>query len=176
RDKYEVVIYDSTMATPSGDNVVVMQYMTANHFGSSTVGIQDPTRAIAIQVSFNGALANGAAPIVPGRAVKYVTVDPTGIADERRLATGRGRTSLFPNPVRGTAVLRFTTSRAGGAGVQVFDRTGRMVSRLLDPGAGTLKSGDHEVKWDARGLAPGVYFMHVTTPGQSETVKAVVAR
>ncbi|UCG43500.1 MAG: M28 family peptidase, partial [candidate division WOR-3 bacterium] len=66
RDKYEVVIYDSTMAAPSGDNVVVMQYMTANRFGSSTVGIQDPTRAIAIQVVLNGDWTRGASPIEPG--------------------------------------------------------------------------------------------------------------
>ncbi len=176
RDKYEVVIYDSTLAAPSGDNVIVMQYMTANYFGSSTVGIQDPTREIAIQALLDGVWAHGAAPITPGRAVKYVTADPTGIAGERRLVTVSQGSSLFPNPVRGTATLKFATSRAGGAGVQVFDRTGRMVSQLLDTEAGTLKPGDHELKWDARGLAPGVYFMRVTTQGRSETVKAVVAR
>ncbi|MCX7733136.1 MAG: hypothetical protein N2248_08285, partial [candidate division WOR-3 bacterium] len=46
RDKFQVIIYDTTVATPTGDNVIILQFLTANGYTSSTVGIEDPTRQI----------------------------------------------------------------------------------------------------------------------------------
>ena len=79
RDKFEVIFYDTTVVTPTADNVIVVQYKTAAGYSSSTVGLQDPTEAIGIQDLYNSALAHGAGPITPGRAIKYTTVPATAV-------------------------------------------------------------------------------------------------
>jgi len=155
KDKFEVLLYDTTVTTPTGDNAVVMQYRTANGFTSSTVGVEDPTQQIAIQCLYNGSLTKGAGPVVAGRAVKYVTVEPTGIAEmpkpERRLANSR--TTI----VRGTLRLvglghdPISENGNGSCPALLLDASGRKVMEL--------HAGDNDV----RGLAPGVYF--VTTKG-----------
>ena len=36
RDKFQMLVYDTTMANVTGNNDVVVQYMTANRYSSST--------------------------------------------------------------------------------------------------------------------------------------------
>jgi hypothetical protein len=60
-DKFEIIIYDQTIPTPTGDNQLIVQYLTANNYSSSTVGIQDPTQTIAIQCLFDGSYHHGSA-------------------------------------------------------------------------------------------------------------------
>ncbi|UCG43040.1 MAG: hypothetical protein JSU73_00030, partial [candidate division WOR-3 bacterium] len=179
RDKYEVVIYDSTMATPSGDNVVVMQYMTANHFGSSTVGIQDPTRAIAIQVVLNGDWTRGAAPIEPGRAVKYTTVDPTGVA-ESPLRPQAGQIALVPlgSPFLSSTSIRYSVRGSGTVELAVFDNAGRRVRDLV---SGRHTPGAYRVTWDGtddsgRSLASGVYWLRLADGEETASAKTVKMR
>jgi hypothetical protein len=179
RDKYEIVIYDSTMAAPSGDNVIVMQYMTANHFGSSTVGIQDPTREIAIQILLNGEWTRGAAPIEPGRATKYTTVDPTGVT-ENPLRPQAGRIAVVPlgNPFRSAASIQYTVLREGQVGLAVFDGTGRLVKGLV---SGRHAPGTYRVTWDGtddagRSLASGVYWLRLADDEEAVSVKTVKMR
>jgi hypothetical protein len=39
-----------------------------------------------------------------------------------------------------------------------------------------MPAGDHEVTWDAGGIASGVYFARLTTPEGSYTTKLVVMK
>jgi hypothetical protein len=172
RDKFEVVIYDTTVATPSGDNMFVMQYATAAGFSSSTVGIQDPTQAIAIQDLYDGTLAHGAAPIAAGRAVRYTTAPAVTVQEPAGLATlSAPRLTLDRNPVGASARIRFSLRNAAHVELGVFDRGGRRVANLV---SGPLPAGSATVTWDARHLAAGVYFVRLTTPDTNLSAKAVV--
>jgi len=174
RDKFKFIIYDSTMAAPDGNSVVAVQYMTANGFTNSTAGLQDPTQAIGIQVLYNGALAHGAAPIAAGRAIKYTTADPTGMADDaRRTTLDATRLSLGANPVSGIARVSFSLPAAGRVELTAFDRAGRRVAQLVST---TMPAGTHSVNWDSRRLAPGIYFLRLTTERGRASAKAVVSR
>jgi hypothetical protein len=87
----------------------------------------------------------------------------------------------FPNPVTSSAT--FALQWAGGgllrADCVVLDLAGRRVRRL-DPGAGF--AGSTTFAWDARDdagrrVTPGLYFLRVTSPLGSRTVRcAVVGR
>jgi hypothetical protein len=66
--------------------------------------------------------------------------------------------------VRTRAVIR---SVAGGA-AEVYDRSGRLVQTVA------LPEGAAGVVWDARALAPGVYFVRLA--GSARSAKAVVTR
>ena len=168
-DKFQVVLYDSTVSTPSGDNVFTVQYLTANNHGSATVGIQDQTQSVAIQYLFDGTYHRGAAELVPGMAVKYTTSPPTvGIEDEPAGASRLRRLALMPcapNPVRSHARLSFTLPVETRARLSVFDASGRKVRGLFDARA---KAGRYSVTWDGRDdsgreVARGVYLYRLET-------------
>ena len=173
-DKFQAVIYDTTLAAPSGNNAIVAQYMTANGVSGSTIGIEDPTRAIAIQDFFSGVFAHGAAPIVPGRAIKYVTIDPTGVVQEPRPSREPTRTSLQlqPSVVGAEALVRFSLSRAGPVQLRIFDEAGRTTGQGLE--LPEMKAGFHTWRWNARDLPGGVYFVRLATDDEMVTAKAVV--
>jgi hypothetical protein len=173
RDKFEVIVYDTTLAAPDGNSVIVAQYMTANGFGSSTVGMQDPTRAIGIQDFYNGTLTRGAAPIAPGRAIKYTTASPVGVSENAgRTTLDAARMTLNANPVSGVAQVRFSIKQAGSAELTAFDRAGRAAATLVKQ---SLKPGTYTVNWNTSQLSPGVYFIRLKTGNTDKTAKAVVA-
>ncbi|HET9952170.1 MAG TPA: T9SS type A sorting domain-containing protein, partial [Candidatus Eisenbacteria bacterium] len=72
------------------------------------------------------------------------------------------RATVSPNPFNPSTTLTFTTARAGGATVALFDIAGRLVRTLLDERA--LAPGVHEVRIEGRGergepLPSGIYFL-----------------
>jgi hypothetical protein len=179
RDKFEVIYYDTTVVTPSGDNVIVAQYMTAAGFNNSTVGIQDPTSAIAIQDLFNGTLTHGAAPIAAGRAIKYTTVSPLGVAEPASGAMANRLTlASLGNPSRGRVALSYNLPVAGVATLSVYDGAGRLVKQLA---SGPARVGTHRVVWDGtdalgRKVGAGVYLVRLVTSDKSVVTKSTVVR
>jgi hypothetical protein len=177
-DKYEIVLYDTTQAAADGNCEFTFQYLVATGLSSATVGEQDPTRAIAIQVLFDGSYHRGASTITAGRAIKYTTDEPrTGLAEETGVAgLGRARFSVRPTMFRGRASVRFGLARAGAVHLAVYDMTGRQVRELA---AQTLPAGTHAFAWDGRDdsgrrLAQGVYVVRLDAGGEKLGVKAVL--
>jgi hypothetical protein len=177
-DQFEIVIYDTTVHSRAGDNVIDMQYLAAAGFGSNTVGLQDPGLTIGIQCLFDGAYHRAAAPIGPGRCIRFTTDSAVvGVAD--RSAAGvqlRPGLALARNPFSRGALLRATTPEPG-ARVTVYDASGRAV-RVLAQGLG---SGVHELVWDGldqrgRSVANGVYLLRLDAGAGSVEQKAVLIR
>lgn len=132
-------------------------------------------------------------------------LDVTALDDNRIIAVGRGGTILksidgggacattsvgeenapmatmsepFPNPMRGSATVRFAVAMRGPVDVAVYDAAGRRV-RALETGVSA--AGRHEVTWDARddrghGVAAGLYFVRVRAGAASDSRRIVVAR
>jgi hypothetical protein len=175
RDKFELIIYDTTVVTPTGNNALVAQYMTANGYTSSTVGIEDPTRAIAIQDCYNGTLAHGAAPIAAGRAIKYTTITPSAIlepliSDPRPLTPSL---AVVPSPMRSLGTIMLDLSSAGPVDIGVYDGAGRRIRTIA--ASAMMKAGSYAFPMDARGLPGGVYFVRLSAGGARHTSKVVVA-
>jgi hypothetical protein len=151
---------------------LLVQYLTANGYGSNTVGIQDPTVSVAIQCRFDGSYHRGAAPLVAGCATKYTTAGPsTGVVEERRTPYASGITlRAYPNPFRSTVAL--SVNATGPASARIFDNTGRAVR--------TLKSNS-SLTWDGRDdsgrtVAPGIYFCRVASGTAEAQTKVVLSR
>ncbi len=151
-EKFEIIIYDQTIPTPTGDNVVIVQYLTANNYTSSTIGIQNPTQTIAIQCLFDGTYHRGTAPIAPGRAIKFTTVNPTAITEENRPNLPQFRLFASPNPAKGT--VRLTADLNTPAILNVYDQTGRLVRTITGNGSWLWNGKDENNQL----VAPGVYF------------------
>jgi hypothetical protein len=67
----------------------------------------------------------------------------------------------FPNPVTGVTDIRYSVGNTGPVSITVYDVKGRRVATLLDAARPTAGSG--VARFDARGLASGVYFVRMHT-------------
>lgn len=73
-------------------------------------------------------------------------------------ATPLSLASIAPNPVVSTTTVRFTLEREANVRLDVFDVSGRLVTRLAN---GTHTAGSHIARWDARGASAGVYVCRI---------------
>jgi hypothetical protein len=179
-DKFEVVIFDTTLAGPGGNNQIVVQYLTANGYRTTTAGIQDPTQVYGINCLYDDIYNLGTVPFRPGCAVKYTTIVPTVAIAEQPVAVGaRRRLALTAgSPFRGAGCVRFTLPQATPARLLVYDVNGRQVRVLFDKGKTPVKPGSYELRWDGRrqsgAIAPeGVYFYRLETGLGAVSGKAV---
>jgi hypothetical protein len=78
-----------------------------------------------------------------------------------------------PQPAGDQVRFRFDLPQPGATVFEVFDLFGR---RTSSPSRATWSAGSHEMAWDARGLAPGVYHARLEAQGRREVVRIVRAR
>ena len=83
---------------------------------------------------------------------------------------------VLANPARGSTRLALSLPAASHVDLEVYDITGRLVSRLL---SGKVTAGRHHMSWDGRDtlgrrVAPGAYIVRFNTPDRSESKKVVL--
>ena len=79
----------------------------------------------------------------------------------------------YPNPSKTVTTIPFDVSRTASVRLTVYDVLGRRAAVLVDA---EYAPGRHEVQFDARRLAGGVYFYRVRMGGFRATRKLVVVR
>ncbi len=82
-------------------------------------------------------------------------------------------TGNSPNPFNPATVIGFALPREMTVRLTVFDVRGRAVAVLTE---GSLPAGTHEVRWDARDQASGLYFYRLEAPGFQETRKMTILK
>jgi VWFA-related protein len=97
---------------------------------------------------------------------------------ERALGSGGTlqRDALYevtPNPVTGTALLRYRLTGDRHVILRVVDVMGNEVRRLVDE---TQRAADHVVRFDAASLSSGQYFVILTTGKVNDVQTLVVTR
>jgi hypothetical protein len=180
-DKFEILIFDTTLASARGMNEVVVQYRTAYGYSSMTAGIQNETYTYGINCVTDNSYTRGVATILAGSAIKYTSDVPvTGIL-ERPESLNRLldlRLAVYPNPFFGRAAIRCQIPVAGDVSLKVFDASGRMVSTLYQ---GKLAPGSYTFRWNGtdgfgRDVAAGVYFYELETATTKLSTKATLLR
>jgi hypothetical protein len=84
--------------------------------------------------------------------------------------------TAFPNPLTQSTTITFTSPESGVAHVTIVNLLGEEVARLFDgelPDAGT---GERHFPWDARGVAPGIYWCEVRMNGRVEQAAMVLEK
>ena len=77
---------------------------------------------------------------------------------------------LHPNPFNASTTIPFTLDRAGKVKIDIFDITGRSVGvQYIEPLHGMYSAGTHEVVWNAKGIASGVYLMRLSVDGGQQS-------
>lgn len=105
-----------------------------------------------------------------GRVYRFEGGMGTGSADELPDSVPQGVT-VYPNPTDDFATLRFTLSEPANSTVDLFDVTGRLVTRVLDA---NLAAGEHRISLAVDQLPSGAYYSTVTTSGGQSSAKIVV--
>ena len=97
----------------------------------------------------------------------------TTASEEDVRAAGFGVIGAAPNPVRGTARVRFLATGTDAARLDVYDVLGRRVAALA---SGVVATGEQSAMLDASGLAPGVYVLRLTQGARTSSQTFMVAR
>ncbi|RJP78414.1 MAG: T9SS C-terminal target domain-containing protein [Candidatus Zixiibacteriota bacterium] len=78
-----------------------------------------------------------------------------------------------PNPFNPLTALGFTLPAAGHIRLKVYDTAGREVRTLVD---GWREAGNHELTFDASGLAAGAYFVRLEAGDFTQVQKVVLLK
>lgn len=101
--------------------------------------------------------------------VQYRFDTVTAIEDPISLPYSLGQN--YPNPFNPTTTIQFSLPALDRVTLNVYDVSGRLVATVLDR---TMEAGPHVVRFDASGLASGVYFYRLETNAGVETKKMVL--
>lgn len=101
-------------------------------------------------------------------ALTGVTPEPVAVAPERFFLAPN-----WPNPFNPSTTVQFGVRQAGRVTVAVFDVLGRKVVDLVDD---RLQPGQYRVRWNADGLASGVYYLRMRAGEFTQTRKMVLMR
>jgi len=98
-------------------------------------------------------------------------VMPANAIDELSSA-GSFNLQNFPNPFsRETTIHFFIKHPNSTVLLQIYNITGTLLTTLKDDKPG---QGVNEIKWDATGYKPGIYYIRLKTDDEIETIKAVL--
>jgi hypothetical protein len=79
----------------------------------------------------------------------------------------------YPNPFNSTSVIRYDLPKSSFVTLKVYDVLGREVSTLVNE---RQEPGVHQVNWQAKGFATGVYFYRLQSGGFVQTKKLTLIR
>jgi hypothetical protein len=79
----------------------------------------------------------------------------------------------YPNPFNGVSNFGYRVSVSSIVTLKVYDLLGREVAVLVN---GQKAPGNYSVRWDAPGIAGGVYFCRMQAGGFLETIKLLLVR
>ncbi len=100
-------------------------------------------------------------------SLSTTSVTPTGRPYAYRLYQN------YPNPFNPSTTIRYELRQQGQVSVKVYNVLGELVATLID---GQQTAGPHEVVFDARRLASGVYFYTLRTGGFVKTGKMMLLK
>uniref|UniRef100_A0A7C6ECE6 M20/M25/M40 family metallo-hydrolase n=1 Tax=candidate division WOR-3 bacterium TaxID=2052148 RepID=A0A7C6ECE6_UNCW3 len=175
-DKFELIIYDTTVTSLTGDNIILAQYQTANRYTSSTIGIEDPTEAIGIQYLFNGSYHPAAAPITPGRAIAYSTNSPITCISTAKINLPLIEDlslEIYPNPFVGKTTISFNLAAKDFSVLKIYNSAGRCLRYI--PVKGSIFVWDGK-DGEGKKVTPGVYFIQLDNKLYSITKKALMIK
>ena len=131
---------------------------------------------VAQHVILNGDAVEFDHPVGPKlNAFRAVTGIPTAVA-EHGSTPGLRRIVAAPNPVMGSAKIRFSLPTAAWSRLMLFDAAGRRVRTIQE---GSLSSGLHVLTWDGRDddgarLPSAVYFARLESGSVILSTKVVL--
>jgi len=151
-------------AEPDGYRDMILEFKAAEI--AAAIGNASPGDVVTLRLT--GTLAGGA---------DFSAADRVTIAHSNSLIHVRGSHVILgpviPNPANPTARIAYYLPRETHVDLVIYDVAGRVVARVLHE---AMPAGEHEVVWNAAGVASGVYFAQLVTAREEATYKLVVMK
>ena len=80
---------------------------------------------------------------------------------------------IFPNPVSSTAQISFSVSEPGEVSLDLYDITGRLVTKLADR---NYIEGNYQINLVTKNLNSGIYILRMQTSSEIQTRKLIVVK
>lgn len=119
--------------------------------------------------SFNGVDSISTAQIVV--KLRRTTVGINQISSE--VPTGYTLYQNYPNPFNPSTSIKFDLVKNGNVKLVIYDAVGKAVYTLID---NVLPTGSYEYKFNAAGLASGIYYYRITTKDFSNVKKMLLIK
>jgi hypothetical protein len=97
----------------------------------------------------------------------------TGVEEQRALPIALSLGQNYPNPFNPSTTIKFELPKSSVVKLSILDALGREVSVLVNE---KRDAGVHEVKFDAVGLASGVYFYRMQAGSFVKSRKMLVIK
>jgi hypothetical protein len=97
-----------------------------------------------------------------------ITSSSTALPEEQGL---QSQLKIFPNPTNGRTIISFTTPKAGGVSLTIYDVTGRVIKTIANA---ELNEGDHTFNLDVKNFRAGIYLLRMQSGQISQTRKFIV--
>jgi hypothetical protein len=102
-----------------------------------------------------------------------VTRKATSVEQIAEIPTDFNLEQNYPNPFNPSTMIRYSMPHSGWVQLKVFNLMGEEVATLVNQ---VQSAGSFECRFDAAGLASGMYFYRLQTEGFSETKKLLLVR
>ena len=79
----------------------------------------------------------------------------------------------YPNPFNSTLSISMNLQSGSDVTLSVFDLNGKLIETIQP---GSMETGTHELKWDAKGIANGVYILRMQAGNQEATHKVLLMK
>jgi len=181
-EKVEVLLYDRTVPTATGDNSIVIQYHTLNYPQALSVGLQNFDGSAGLCHTWNDWYPRVSAPLKAGTALRLEPVLLTGVQESPASAgVAVAPTSVWPNPSHGRTSIALGPGFGIGSTVRLFSSDGRLVRVLVPQSSFFNLQSSMGVVWDGndalgRRVAPGLYFVQAGAGTSGQVRKLVLLR
>jgi hypothetical protein len=99
--------------------------------------------------------------------------DASGIDDNEITPITFELKGSYPNPFNADCKIEFSLFESGHVNLDIYNLCGQKIGNLADS---YFEAGDHSISWDASEAPSGVYFVKLTSAGQSRTIKATLLK
>ncbi len=159
----DTVKHDSTLA----DTSIVVFY---EDFNEDLVDLGGDNSVLKWNVS---AIA-GSDTVLSDNGPRFVLVDGTSLSvDEDFIPTEFALRQNYPNPFNPVTTIQFDIPEAGEVRLDVYNILGEKVATLVQ---GRHEIGRYTIRWDASGMASGMYFYRISSAKFTATKKLVLMK
>ncbi len=105
---------------------------------------------------------------------KWILMDPpvvTGTSNYTVYPESGGISQNMPNPFHKETIMFMHLPEVAHVALTIIDSNGRVIETILDEVRG---AGTHEIRYNSKNLAPGIYFYHLKANDSQVTRKMVV--
>jgi uncharacterized lipoprotein YddW (UPF0748 family) len=104
---------------------------------------------------------------------RFKTVNPLGIEDEELMPEEFVLEQNYPNPFNPSTNFRFKISEAGFTTLKIYNLLGQEVAEVVNE---FMNPGTYDIRFDAAGLASGIYFYRIRVNDFSASKKMILVR